>query len=59
MRSIGRKGKGRVFESCQILRLVNEGVQAVGMETIKGIKTRIREGIIRQDIQGLGLDDNT
>ena len=30
-------------------RLVTEGVQAVGMETMEGIKNRIREGITQQD----------
>ena len=38
-------------------RLVNEGVQAVGMETMEGIKSRIREGIVQQDIEGLGFDE--
>jgi hypothetical protein len=28
--------------------LVSEGVQAVGLETMEGIKTRIREGMLQQ-----------
>ena len=39
-------------------RLVNEGVQAVGMETMEGIKNRIREVIVQQDIEGMGFDAN-
>ena len=31
-------------------RLVREGVEAVGMETMEGIKSRIREGIIQQEM---------
>ena len=38
-------------------RLVNEGVQAVGMETMEGIKSRIREGINQQDIERLDFGD--
>jgi len=33
-------------------RLVSEGVEAVGVETMEGIKNRICEGII-QDFEGL------
>lgn len=40
-------------------RLVSEGVQAVGRETMDSIKTRIREGIVQQDVvEGLGLNEN-
>lgn len=31
-------------------RLISEGVQAVGLETMEGIKNRIREGILNQDM---------
>ena len=31
-------------------RLVSEGVQAVGVDTMEGIKSRIHEGIIQQDV---------
>jgi hypothetical protein len=31
-------------------QLIKEGVQAVGMETMEGIKSRIREGIIQQEM---------
>jgi hypothetical protein len=30
-------------------RLISEGVQAVGIETMQGIRNRIYEGIIQQD----------
>jgi hypothetical protein len=30
-------------------RLVSEGVQAVGMDTMEGGKSRIREGMLQQD----------
>ena len=30
-------------------RLISEGVQAVGLETMQGIKSRIYEGIIQQE----------
>jgi hypothetical protein len=35
-------------------RLVGEGVSTVGLETMKEIKNRIREGIIQQDLEDLG-----
>jgi hypothetical protein len=38
-------------------RLISEGVQAVGIETMEGIKTRIREGIVQQPIEDIGLDE--
>jgi len=38
-------------------RLVNEGVEAVGRETMEGIRNRIREGIVQQDIEGLGFEN--
>ena len=38
-------------------RLIGEGVQTVGLETMQSIKNRIREGIIQAEIEGLGLDD--
>ena len=38
---------GTIREDFQ--RLVNEGVQAVGMETMEGIKNRIRDGVIQQE----------
>jgi len=31
-------------------RLISEGVQAVGIETMKGIKSRIQEGIMQQEM---------
>ena len=34
-------------------RLVSEGVANVGLETMKEIKNRIREGIIQQDLEDL------
>jgi hypothetical protein len=36
-------------------RLISEGVQAVGVETMQGIRSRIYEGIIQQG-QGEGGD---
>jgi hypothetical protein len=33
-------------------RLISEGVQAVGLETMQGIRSRIYEGIIQQDQGG-------
>lgn len=30
-------------------RLISEGVQAVGIETMEGIRSRILEGILQQD----------
>jgi hypothetical protein len=39
-------------------RLIGEGVQTVGLETMQSIKNRIREGIIQAEIESLGLDDN-
>ena len=36
-------------------RLVNEGVQAVGMEIMEGIKSRIREGSSSRTLKGWGL----
>ena len=46
---------GTVREDFQ--RLVGEGVASVGLETMKEIKNRIREGIIQQDIEGLARND--
>ncbi len=40
-------------------RLIDEGVQTVGLETMQSIKNRIREGIIQAEIEGLGLDDKS
>ena len=31
-------------------RLISEGVQAVGIETMNGIKSRIQEGIMQQEM---------
>jgi hypothetical protein len=31
-------------------RLISEGVEAVGLETMESIKNRIREGILNQDL---------
>ena len=33
-------------------QLINEGVQAVGMQTMEGIKNRIREGIVQEVLKG-------
>ena len=33
-------------------RLISEGVQTVGIETMESIKNRIREGITQQEEQG-------
>jgi hypothetical protein len=38
---------GTIREDFQ--QLVSEGVETVGMETMEGIKNRIREGIIQQE----------
>jgi hypothetical protein len=35
-------------------RLTSEGVEAVGIDTMEAIKSRIREGILQQEQQGLG-----
>jgi hypothetical protein len=37
-------------------QLVSEGVASVGLETMKEIKNRIREGIVQQQIEGLQND---
>lgn len=37
-------------------RLISEGVQAVGLETMEGIKNRIKEGILQQELEGLHSD---
>ena len=37
-------------------RLVSEGVANVGLETMKEIKNRIREGIVQQDLDNLRRD---
>ena len=37
-------------------RLISEGVQAVGVETMEAIKDRIREGIIREEMEDMGSD---
>ena len=37
-------------------RLVSEGVANVGLETMKEIKNRIREGIVQQDLDDLRRD---
>ena len=37
-------------------RLVSEGVANVGLETMKEIKNRIREGIVQQDLEDLRRD---
>ena len=38
-------------------RLVSEGVANVGLETMKEIKNRIREGIVQQDLDDLRRDN--
>ena len=35
-------------------RLISEGVQTVGLETMQGIKSRIYEGIVQQGEGGAG-----
>jgi len=35
-------------------RLISEGVQAVGVETMEAIKDRIREGIIQEEMKDMG-----
>ena len=37
-------------------RLVTEGVSQVGLETMKGIKHWIQEGVIQQDLEDLDRD---
>jgi hypothetical protein len=37
-------------------RLVSEGGSTVGLETMKEIKNRIREGIVQQDLDDLRRD---
>lgn len=39
-------------------RLISEGVQAVGIETMEGIKSRILEGILQQDKTDSGSNGN-
>jgi hypothetical protein len=36
--------------------LVKEGVEFAGMETMQSFKSRIKEGIIQQDIEGMGFE---
>ena len=45
---------GTVREDFQ--RLVSGGVSQVGHETMKEIKRRIQEGVIQQDLEGLGRE---
>lgn len=37
-------------------RLITEGVQAVGVETMEGIRNRIQEGILAQGMKGFGYE---
>jgi hypothetical protein len=39
-------------------RLISEGVQTVGIETMESIKNRIREGITQQEEQGDNGNDH-
>jgi hypothetical protein len=39
-------------------RLISEGVQTVGIETMESIKNRIREGITQQEEQGDNRNDH-
>jgi len=43
---------GTVREDFQ--RLISEGVSTVGIETMKEIKNRIREGIVQENLKDLG-----
>ena len=42
----------------QFQQLISEGVQAVGVETMEGIKDRIREGILQQEKANLSSNGN-
>jgi hypothetical protein len=35
-------------------QLISEGVQMVGLETMEGIKSRIYEGIVQQEVKDTG-----
>ena len=37
-------------------RLISERVEAVGIETMEGIRNRIREGIINQNMMDFGIE---
>jgi len=41
----------------QFRRLVNEGVEVSGLETVQRMEDRLRDGIVFQDLQEVGLDD--
>ena len=41
----------------QFRRLVNEGVEVSGLETVQRMEDRLRDGIVFQDLQEMGLDD--
>jgi hypothetical protein len=40
-------------------RLVSEGVEVVGLETMEGIKSRIQEGILQQEQTEPGSNGNS
>jgi len=41
----------------QFRRLVNEGVEVSGLETVQRMEDRLRDGIVFQDLKEMGLDD--
>jgi len=41
----------------QFRRLVNEGIEVSGLETVQRMEDRLRDGIVFQDLQEMGLDD--
>ena len=41
----------------QFRRLVNEGVEVAGLETMQRMEDRLRDGIVFQDLKEMGLDD--
>ena len=40
----------------QFQQLVDEGVKVAGLETMKRMKDRLRDGIVQQDLKDLGLE---
>ena len=41
----------------QFRRLVNEGVEVSGLETVQRMEDRLRDGIVFQDLKEMGLDE--
>jgi hypothetical protein len=54
MRSTARRHTPDALIKEDFQRLIGEGVQTVGLETMQSIKSRIYEGIVQQEEKGKG-----